>query len=106
MEYRDEFTNLGEFKADSDISKLKKIKISNETICCSNVVFFITLITQFLIIYIVFGVYSKDLNNLLKDGKATMEDLSVLIPEVGNTLKIVQQICKAPEYAPYCHSTD
>ena len=106
MEYREEFTNLDKFKVDSDISKLKKIKISNETICCCNMVFFITLITQFLIIYIVFGVYSNDLNNLLIDAKTNMKDLSIILPEVSNTLQIVKEICKAPEYAPYCHSTD
>lgn len=85
----------------------KKINcsISNDTICYSNTVFFTILIMQFVIVYIVFGVYSNDLNNLLQDAKTNMKDLSVILPEVGNVLQIVQQICKAPEYAPYCHST-
>ena len=41
--------------------------ITNDTICYSNTLFFTVLIMQFLIIYIVFAVYSADLNILIKD---------------------------------------
>ena len=58
---------------------------------------------QFLIIYIVFGVYFVNFNNLIKDAKTNMKDLSVILPEIQNVLQIVKHICLAPEYAPYCH---
>lgn len=77
--------------------------ITNDTICYSNTLFFTVLIMQFLIIYIVFAVYSADLNILIKDAKINLKDLSLILPEVSNVLEIVRQICKAPEYAPYCH---
>ena len=76
--------------------------ITNATICYSNSIFFTVLIMQFLIIYIVFGVYSNDLNTLIKDARINMKDLSLILPEVGNVLQIVRQICEAPEYSPYC----
>lgn len=98
----DSYENL----SNTRIEKRKCNNISNETICYSSSVFFTILMMQFFIIYIVFSIYSEDLNNLLKDGRSTMKDLSVLIPEVGNTLRIVQQICETPEYAPYCHTTN
>jgi hypothetical protein len=39
---------------------------------------------------------------VLSDAGETLRDMRQLIPEVRETLRMVQRICQAPEYAPYC----
>ena len=84
-------------------STKKKPYVNNSLICYSNTIFFTVLLMQFFIIYIVFAVYSNDLNIIIKDARTNMNDLSEILPEVSNILNIVKQICDAPEYKPYCH---
>tara|TARA_B110000967_G_C18791519_1_gene513588 strand:+ start:433 stop:744 length:312 start_codon:yes stop_codon:yes gene_type:complete len=81
----------------------KRFNISNSTICYSNTIYFTVLVMQFLIIYIIFSIYSSDLNILIKDARTNMGDLAEVLPEIRNTLNIVKQLCNVPEYKSYCH---
>jgi len=60
------------------------------------------LVIQLSTIFIILGVYANDASKLLRDAQTNMDDLSIILPKVSETLKIVEEICKAPEYAPYC----
>lgn len=80
-----------------------KNQLSNNSVCFSNVVFSTLIFIQLTIICITGLVYLNDFNMLIADAKTNMKDLSILIPEVANVLRMVKQICDAPEYYHYCH---
>lgn len=56
------------------------------------------------IVFISLNIYYKDLNILIRDAKINMADLGIIIPKVAETLRMVDNICKAPEYKYYCHA--
>ena len=70
-----------------------------------NTIIILFVLLEITVVIIVGLVYVNDLNKLLSDAKQNMDDLSVLLPEVKETLRIIKVICKAPEYARYCYST-
>ena len=82
----------------------KKCDYRRFTLNYCNLIANIFLLTQLSIIFIIICVYANDASRLLKDAQTNMDDLSILLPKVYETLKIVEEICKAPQYAPYCHS--
>lgn len=81
----------------------KKCDYRAFTLNYCNLIANIFLLIQLSIIFIIVCVYASNVNRLLKDVQTNMDDLSVLLPKVSETLKIVEQICKAPQYAPYCN---
>ena len=56
------------------------------------------------ILFVSLNIYYTDLDILIKDAKINMADLGVIIPKVAETLRLVDNICQAPEYKYYCHA--
>ena len=83
--------------------KLRKGQLSNNSVCFSNSIFSMLLLVQLTIILFTGIVYINDFNTLITDAKTNMNDLSELLPEVSNVLRMVKQICDTPEYYHYCH---
>ena len=54
--------------------------------------------TVLLVIMCIFGMAIA----LYSDAQDTLKDLNVLLPEARSTLRMVSNICKAPEYVRYC----
>ena len=69
-----------------------------------NTIIILFVLFEITIVIIVGLVYVDDLNQLLSDAKQNMDDLSIILPEVKETLRIIKVICKAPEYSRYCYS--
>lgn len=82
---------------------LQKITCTPLSIAHCNAVANIFILFQLFILLIIACVYANDINNLIKDVQVNMDDLSLILPEVGKTLGIIRQICYSTEYAPYCH---
>jgi hypothetical protein len=59
--------------------------------------FFVSLITLVFILYI-----ANEARNNLADAADTLTDVQELVPEVAKSLKILQSVCNAPSWAPYC----
>lgn len=43
-----------------------------------------------------------DVSKLMEDGKDTLNDLSIVLPEVSSTMKMLQNLCNTPEFKHYC----
>ena len=43
-----------------------------------------------------------DVSKLMEDGQDTLNDLSIVLPEVSNTMKMLQNLCNTPEFKRYC----
>ena len=99
---RADFSML-EFPREKEKKKLWKGQLSNNSVCFSNTIFSTLLLVQLTIILFTGIVYINDFNMLITDAKTNMNDLSELLPEVSNVLRMVKQICDAPEYYNYCH---
>ena len=46
-------------------------------------------------------IYS-DVSKLMIDGKETLSDLSIVLPEVSKTMAMLQNLCNTPSFKQYC----
>ena len=56
-----------------------------------------------LIIIITIGSEAKELSELLDDSQSTMVDLQIIIPEIKDSLQILEDFCKMDEFSKYCY---
>ena len=55
----------------------------------------------------IFGlVLFSDVTNILKNAKGTLKDLNVILPEVHNTMTMLQHLCNTPEFKYYCYPNE
>lgn len=43
-----------------------------------------------------------DVSQILGDAKGTLKDLNVILPEVHDTMIMLQHLCNTPEFSYYC----
>lgn len=55
-----------------------------------------------IIILIVLSYTINEARMQLKDAAMTLADVQLLVPEVRKSLTILNWVCEAPEWAPYC----
>ena len=82
------FTEISDESARVRKSKFEIVPVLNTVISS----------TVLLVILCIFGMAVA----LYSDAQDTLKDLNELLPEVSSTLRMVSNICKAPEYERYC----
>ena len=56
-----------------------------------------------LIMIITIGSEANELSELLDDSQSTMVDLQIIIPEIKDSLQILEDFCKMDEFSKYCY---
>lgn len=86
--------------------KKQKCKITQDNVF--NTAFFINVSVSILSFLMLVGlcisgiVIYTDVSLILGDAKHTLQDLQVLLPEVGTTMHMLQRLCNTPEFKDYC----
>jgi len=86
----------------SKCEKVAEVIFSPQTVsgvtAFSSVVGCIMVFTLFISVACIYS----DISKLMVEGKNTLSDLNIILPEVSKTMSMLQHLCNTPNFKKYC----